>query len=169
MKWTSVLCLVLALLVVAGCKPKAKDIPPLQRKEAANLVSEAQFAVTLHDYARAEPLLDRATKLCPDTGDYWISLGVVRRRQGNTSGAKQAYEQARSAFHDAYEIDSTQAEAALQAVYTLALLGRTDDARKALEKAAKKQPDSRPIRNFVDSKQLDRIVADPGFREIALQ
>ena len=168
MKVIPLVLTVLALLVTAGCKPKPKDISPLQRKEAANFVSEAQFALTLRDYARAEPLFEKAAKLCPDSGDYWVNLGVTRRRLGNKSGAKAAYESARSAYRDAYEIDAKQVESYLQEVYVLALLGKPDDARKLLETAQKKNPDNRVIRNFIEVKQLDRIVADAGFKEIAL-
>lgn len=168
MKHVTPLFLCLALLFVAGCKPKAKDIPPLARKEAANLVSEAQFAVTLRDYARAEPLYSQATKLCPDNGEYWVNLGMMRRRLGNKSGAKDAYEKARSAYRDASELDPKRPEPLVQEIYVLALLGRQDDAHKALEKARKQLPDDRGLRIFDESRQLDHMVDDAAFKEIAL-
>ncbi len=168
MKFLPLLLLSCVLLAAGGCKPKARDIAPLARKEAANYVSEAQFAMSLRDYARAEPLLAKAAKLCPDNGDYWVNLGAARIRQGNKSGAKSAYEEARSAYHDAYEIDAKESEAALQEVYVLALLGRVEDARKALGKAQRRFPDDRAIRGFAENGQLDRILADPTFKEVAL-
>lgn len=168
MKFTPLVLAVAALMLAGGCKPKPMDIPAIQRKEAANLVSEAQFAVTLRDYVRAEPLFEKAAKMCPDEGDYWINLGIVRRRQGNTSGAKDAYEKARSAFSDAAAINDQESEPLLQEVYALALLGRAEDARKALAKARDKLPDDRAIRLFAEGNQLDRMLADPGFKEIAL-
>lgn len=157
-----------ALALTAGCKPKPKAIPEIQRKQAANLVSEAQFALTLRDYARAEPLLAQATKLCPDTADYWLNLGVTRRRLGDKSGAKTAYENARAAFRDDFELDPDRTEALLQEIYTLALLGRPDDARTALEKGLKKKPNDRALKAFADGKQLDRLLEDPGFRDVSL-
>jgi len=157
-----------ALLLAAGCKPKAKQIPAIQRKEAANLVSEAQFAVTLRDYARAEPLFEKAANLCPDTGDYWVDLGVVRRRLDNKSGAKAAYKEALGAFRDAAELDPNQSDAMLQEINVLLLLGRVDEARDALQQARKKLPDDRALRNFDEGRQLERILADPAFKEIAL-
>lgn len=168
MKFTPLVLAVAALMLAGGCKPKPMDIPAIQRKEAANLVSEAQFAVTLRDYARAEPLFEKAAKMCPDEGDYWINLGIVRRRQGNTSGAKTAYEKARSAFSDAAAIHDKDSGPLLQEVYALALLGRADDARKALAKAQKKLPDDRAIRLFAENNQLDRMLEDPEFKELAL-
>jgi hypothetical protein len=38
----------------------------------------------------------------------------------------------------------------------------------ALEKAQKKLPDDRDIKIFVEGRQLDRILADPNFKDIAL-
>ncbi len=168
MKCIPVLLIAVILLVTAGCKPKPKVIPSLQRKEAANLVGEAQFAVTMRDHARAEPLFEKAAKLCPDNGEYWFSLGVTRKRLGNPSGAKAAYEKARSAYHDAYEIDRNQSDALLQELYVLALLGKVDEAHAVLEKAQKKDPANVRLRSFAESKQLDRVIAEPGFKEMAL-
>lgn len=168
MKGFSVLLVGFVLLAGAGCKPKAKNIPPLQRKEAASLVSEAQFAVVMRDLARAEPLYDKATKLCPDNGDYWLALGITRRRMSNTAGTKSAYEKARAAFHDAFEIDRNQVDALLQEVYVLCLMGRVDEARTTVAKARKKDPTNSQLRAFEEGKQIERLTQDPGFREQAL-
>lgn len=168
MKFLALFSLSIALLLASGCKPKPKEIPAIQRKEAANLVSEAQFANTLRDYARAEPLFAKAAELCPDEGDYWVNLGVVRRRLGDTSGAKAAYESARKAYRDAFEIDPKDTDMLLQQVYVTALLGKVDEARSMLEKAGKKMPDNRNVRLFIENKQFDRIVEDPAFKEVAL-
>lgn len=167
MKLRVVVLFALPLLLV-GCKPKPKEIPTVQRKEAATLVSEAQFAMTMRDFARAEPLLERAAKLCPDTGDYWLSLGAARRRQGNKSGAKAAFESGLQAFKDAYKIDATQSDALLKQIYVLALLGRPDEARRTLEKARKNTPDDPAIRTFAERNELDQLLQDASFKEVAL-
>lgn len=168
MKLNSLLLVCAALVLGAGCGRKAKEISDLERKQAANLVSEAEFAVTLRDYARAEPLFTKAAELAPDNGEYWVNLGVVRARQGNKAAAKKAYEEALTVYRDAIKEDATDAEARLQEVYVLALLGRADDARKALEKAGKEQPADRSVRMFIEGKQLDRVLSDAAFKEIAL-
>ena len=153
----------------AGCsKPKPKTVTSLQRKEAANLVSEANFAMTLRDYARAEPLFAQAAKLCPDDGDYWVNLGVARRRRGDGAGAKDAYASALSAYRDAAELNPQEPERRLQEIYVLALLGRVDDARAVLEKARQKNPKNLSLRQFAESRQLEQMLVDPGFKEIAL-
>ena len=157
----------LALVVLTGCS-RHKEITSLQRKEAANLVSEAQFAITLRDYARAEPLLAKAVVLCPDTAEYWLNLGTVRRRLDNRQGAREAYEQMLDLSRDAYQRDAKNSGALAQQLYILALLGRMDDARSTLEKARKNHPDDRAIRAFVEGRQLDRLVDDPTFKELAL-
>ncbi len=170
MKLTSLSLLVLVFTLLAGCKPKAPEVTDLQRKEAANLVSEAQFAITLRDLARAEPLLAKAAQLAPDTAEYWVNLGAIRRRMDNKSGAKQAYEQALKAYRADQDDkkDEIRIEGILQEVHVLALLGRADDARTRLEKALKKEPENRILKRFAEDRQLDRMLEDPGFKDVAL-
>jgi len=160
----------LALTLVAGpgCKPKSAAITSLQRKEAANLVSEAQFAMSIRDYARAEGLLAKATALEFDNGNYWISLGSMRVRLGRKPEAKQAYESALGAFEAAYKLNPTFAQPHLQQVYALALLGRIDRARDTLIKIEKAHPGDASVRAFVQGKQLDAMLSSPMFKEIAL-
>lgn len=161
-------CVIFALVVfaAAGCGKK-KEITSLDRKQAANLVAEAQFAVSIRDYARAEGLLGQAAALCPDTGSYWLVLGSTRVRLGKRGDARRAYQEALGAFEDAAAKDKNDAQAALQQVYVLALLGRQDDARKLLAKLPDRYPNDRNVRAFVEGR-LDRIVSDPQFKEIAL-
>lgn len=168
MKFPSLLLIALALLTAAGCKPKVRHSTDFERKQAANLASEAQFAITLRDFARAEPLLDKATQLCPDVFDGWMQLAAVRIKLGDKSKARPAYEGALNACRAAYAGDPKAFDARLQEVYVLALLGRVDDARDALTKAQKALPDNRQIQGFIESKQLDQILQDPGFKELAL-
>jgi Flp pilus assembly protein TadD len=168
MKRAVVLIITAAVLATVGCKPKPADISPLSRKQAVNLVSEAQFAISLRDYARAEPLFAEAAKLCPDDGEYWLGLGVTRRRMDNKAGAKEAYEKARSAFRDAYKLDPKLTEAVLEEMYVLALLGRLEDAAAVLEKARKKDPADARLRMFDESKQLEQMITEPNFKELAL-
>src|ERR1700709_2734750 len=92
--------------LTAGCG--RKEITSTQRKEAANLASEAQFALTLRDYARAEPLMAKATEVCGDSSQYWQTLGMVRRKLGNRSGAKDAYSHMHDEARDQYQRDATQ-------------------------------------------------------------
>ena len=158
-----------ALLLLGGCGPKASKVTSMQRKEAAALVSEAQFALSVHDSARAEGLLAKATALCPDTGDYWFELGQLRARSGNRPAAKSAYKSALAAYEsEAAANPRAYATAVLRQVYVLALLGRTDDARAVLAKAQKARPDDRDLRAFVENKQLDQLLANPAFKAVAL-
>ncbi len=159
-----------ALLTLAffGCKPKAASITSIQRKEAANLVSEAQFAMSVRDFARAETLLAKATALEFDNGNYWISLGSMRVRLGQRATAKQAYESALHAFEAAYKLKPAVAQPYLQQVYALALLGRADDARALLVKIEKKHGDDQAVRAFVQGRQLDSMLASQMFKEVGL-
>ncbi|MCX6955571.1 MAG: hypothetical protein NTV51_25785 [Verrucomicrobia bacterium] len=159
---------VLASLVAGGCKPKTKEITSLQRKEAASLVSEAQFALQLKDYARAEGLLAKAAALCPDNGRYWVDLGAMQVRQGKKEAARAAYKAGLAAYESDAGANPKESKAVLLQVYVLGLLGRVDDARAALKRAEKNFPEDRAVKAFVDGKQIDKMLADPRFKEIAL-
>jgi tetratricopeptide (TPR) repeat protein len=165
---------VIAALMVAlatGCggqKKKASEITSLQRKEAANLASEAQFALTLRDHARAEGLFLKAAELCPDTGEYWLILGQTRMKLSQKDGARTAYKQALDAFEAEAKAKPTEPQPVLQQVTTLALLGRYDEARALIGKLPTLFPDNRAVRSYGDNKTLDRMLADPKFKELAL-
>ena len=164
-RWGFIL-LGLSFVLAAGCG--RKEVTSLQRKQAASLISEAEFALNLRDYARAEPLLAQAVELCPDTAEFWLNLGSVRRRLGNLKGAKTAYEGMLDVVRDNYRRDGKDPSPLLQQVYVLALLGRMDDARAVLDKAQKNHPDDRNVRAFVEDHRLEHLADDPGFKEIAL-
>ena len=76
--------LLAAALALCGCRHR--EITKLEREEAANMASEADFAVTVKEWSRAEGLYSKAAALCPDTGDLWLNLGVVRMRLGDHGG-----------------------------------------------------------------------------------
>ena len=156
-----------APLAFTGCGSK-KKITELQRKEAAHLVSEAEFALTLRDWARAEGLLAKAVQICPDTGAYWLSLGTTRMRLGQRGPAKDAYQTALEAFADEAATNRSDPDPWLRQAYVLALLGRVDDGRALLDKAAKQFPQDRNVRGFIEGKQLDRLIEQPDFKQVAL-
>lgn len=161
-------CLVLAALVSAFAGCGKKEIPAIDRKKAAALVSEGEFAASVRDYARAEGLFVEAASLCPDTGPYWLSLGSMRMRLGKRDAARDAYKRALGIFERVEKTKGSEAEGGLQQVYVLALLGRVEEARSLQEKLLKRYPTERPIRVFVEEKRLDRILADPTFKQFAL-
>jgi Tfp pilus assembly protein PilF len=158
---------VMAVLALSGCGRK-KEISSLERKQAEHIVSEAQFAMTVKDYARAAGLFDQASKLCPDTGQYWVGLGSTRLRLGDRDGARGAYKQALKAFEAMERTKKSDPESALQQVYVLALLGRGDDAHALQAKLATRYPNDPSIHGFVEGKQLDRLLADPQFKASSL-
>jgi tetratricopeptide (TPR) repeat protein len=162
-------CMVLAVALLAsfGCA-KTKEVSAIDRKKAESYVSEAQFALTIRDYARAESLYVQATAACPDDGAYWVGLGTTRMRQGQRESARTAYQTALKNYEGRLREKKTDTEAAMQQVYVLALLGRLDEARALQTKFQSRFPDDHDIRSFVEHKQLDRMIADPRFKEIAL-
>jgi tetratricopeptide (TPR) repeat protein len=154
-----------AALALAGCA--RKQISAIDRDQAANMASEAEFAATVKEWSRAEGLYAQAAKLCPDTGDLWLALGVTRMHLGDHSGARDAYKAAASAYKDAFKADPTNSRAVGQRAYALIILGRADEARSAAQKALKDHPDDPLLKDLIDGGQLDRIIADPGIKEIS--
>jgi len=155
-------------LLLAGCGKKPVEVTRQMETEVANLLSEADFATQLRDYARAEPLLAKAVTIIPDAGENWILLGVARKRLNNAAGARSAYREALAAFERSYKADPKRTDQILQQVYVHALLGQVDKARSLLEKAAKDHPTDRDIQEFVGAKAIDQMLADPNFKAVAL-
>jgi len=158
----------LVLVLVGGCGQKIKPVSDLERKQAAYLASEAEFAVSLRDYARAEPLLAQAVALLPDNGSYWIDLGSVRKRLGNRGGAREAYEGALKAYERQARQNEAEPDPWLKQIYVLALLGRVDDARARVEKMRARFPTHRVVRIFVEEKQFELMLQEPLIKETGL-
>jgi Flp pilus assembly protein TadD len=163
---TNRVALVLAAAVVlAGCR--ARQITKLERDEAANVTSEAEFAVTMKDWARAEGLYAKAGALCPDQGETWVRLGVVRVQLHDSGGAREAYKSAVSAFKDDSKRDPANTASVIRCASVLVILGRVDEARSLVDKAYARNPDDRRLRDFVQMKGVDRLVADPGLKAVS--
>jgi Flp pilus assembly protein TadD len=163
---TNRLALVLAAAVVlAGCRQR--EITKLERDEAANVISEAAFAVTMKDWARAEGLYTKAAALCPDQGETWVRLGVIRVRLHNSDGAREAYKSALAAFKDDFKRDPANTASVIRGASVLVILGRADEARSMVDKAYAKYPDDRRLRDFVQMKGVDKIIADPGLKAVS--
>ena len=158
---------VLVLALAPGCGQKRKEITERDRKEAALLASEAQFAINVRDWARAEASFAKATALVPDA-DLWLGLGAARIRQGNRDGAKQAYLSAIKAFEDEMARDESGSDPWLRQSNVYSLLGRHDDARAVLTKAAKRFPTDKRVLGLLDPAQYQKMIAAPAFKEIAI-
>jgi len=156
---------VAAALILTGCSER--EITSLERKEAAADVSEADFAVTIHEYDRAEGLYAAAAQLTPDTGNTWVNLAMVRMRLHKPSDARAAYKSALAAYRQAFKHDRSDTTPVLREAYVLTILGKADDARSLIADMRAKYPDDRTLQAFVDEKGIDRIEKDPGLKEIA--
>jgi Flp pilus assembly protein TadD len=151
--------------LAAGCH--RREITTHDRMEAANAVSEAEFAVSIKDLARAEGLYAKAADLCPDDAETWIRLGVVRVQLHDSDGARKAYKEALAAFKDDFDRDHGHTASVMRAATVLVILGRPDEARSLVDGAYAKVPDDRRLKAFVEAKDLDRIIADPGLKRIS--
>lgn len=156
-----------AVLFSAGCSKKPKEVPAAVKAEAASLASEAQFAMQIREYARAEELFQRALKLRDDVPEYWVSLGMARRKQDNVDGARKAYKEALGLHTDLYKADH-QPEQLAQQAFVLALLGKTDEAIKLLDKGLRDHPDSAVMKKMADPRGLPRTFQSADFKALAL-
>src|SRR5687768_700873 len=160
-----IVSLLWTLALLAGCAQK--EVTDRDRKEAAHLASEAQFAMTIREWARAEGLLSKAVALAP-TGDYWLNLGATRVRLSDRAGAKNAYQAALKSFAEDSARRNTVADPWFKQAYVLALLGRKDDSRAMIAKAAKLFPNDIKIRALTDPKEFERMVSSQNFKDMAL-
>jgi tetratricopeptide (TPR) repeat protein len=169
-----VCCLVaLGTCALAGCKDKPKaeakgEVSKIARAEAANLSSEADFALQMKDYPRAEKALSRAVELDPQVLVYWFNLGISRRKSGNVDGARTAYQKALRICEDQGSKNPKDGNIILARVRVLVLMNKADEARKFLEKARNDLPNDREIQSFWSSKAIDQMVADPQLKPFIL-
>ena len=176
MKPALIYALAAAGLLLAACHKKPvdkaaagqpKEVPKLVAAEAANLVSDAAFALQIRDYARAEKSLARAVDLRPDIPDWWLSLGSAYKRQSKIGDARSAYKKALALYEKRYAATADVADLQQQLIL-LVLLGREDEARKLLERCRQKQPDQPVLKRFAEGKIVDQLLADPNIQQLKL-
>jgi Flp pilus assembly protein TadD len=165
MRRGAALALAAAALALAGCH--RREITAIERAEAANVVSEGDFAVNLRDWPRAEGLYAKAAGLCPDQGEIWVNLGIVRMRMHNRDGARTAFRAALSAYGDDIDLRPNDSMAVLRKAYVLVILGRAEEAKGIVNKAYARLPEDRRLRNFIEANGLEKLVADPSTKEIS--
>jgi tetratricopeptide (TPR) repeat protein len=154
-------------LLLGGCQPAEKKISQREGREAAALFSEAQFAMSMREWPRAEKLLQQAIAITPDAVFHQL-LGSARVRQGNRAGAKEAYQAGLAACERAFAANKADTDPLIKKTYLLALLGRVDDARAFAKKIGQEHAGDRLVRQLIDEKKLEEFLASPTFKEIAL-
>jgi tetratricopeptide (TPR) repeat protein len=176
MKPALIYTLAASCLLLAACNKKPadkaaagqpKDVPKLVAAEAANLASDASFALQIRDYARAEKSLASAVELRPDIPDWWLSLGSARKRQGKIGDARSAYKKALALYEKRYAATADVANLQQQLIM-LVLLGREDEARKLLERSRQKQPDQPVLKGLSEGKIVDQLLRDPNIQQLKL-
>lgn len=166
-KWIVVGTAALALMA-GGCKDKPKEVSVAARAEAAQHASEADFAVQVREYERAEGLFAKATELDAPEPRYWLQLGAVRKRLGNTSGARAAYEQARRVLQTAYKKDKKSPGPLFAQMEVCLLLGQPDEAKKVYDRLLHDHPDDRDVKNFAEKKMFEQLLVDQNLKAMGL-
>lgn len=164
---TVAICAAVAVLL-GGCKDKPKEIPKVALAEAAQDVSEAEFALQIRDYARAENLLSKAVELNPEEPRYWLQLGAARKKLANTRGAKKAYERARDVLKAQYRRDKSSAGPLFAEMEVCVLLGKPGDAKSVYERVVKDHGNDPEVKNFVEGHMFDKLLEDPNLKAMAL-
>lgn len=156
------------LLLGQGCKDKPKEVSTIARGQAAQDVSEAEFAMQIRDYTRAEGLLDKAVQLDPEIARYWLQLGAARKKLNNTSGAKKAYERARELLKAEYRRDKSSPAPLFAEIEVCILLGKPSDAKSVSEQMVKNHSEDIDVKNFVANHVLEKLLVDPNLKAMAL-
>lgn len=161
--------LVALTLSLGACKPKDVEVSSVARAQAAHFASEAQLQARLRDYAEAEKSLARAVELDPEVAVYWSGLGMNRMMTGDKSGAKKAYKRELAICEKAAKKDAKDVDQQLSLLRPLVLLGRVEDARKLLEKTGREHPDNQGLREFIETKPIDLMLANPKIQEAMIK
>jgi tetratricopeptide (TPR) repeat protein len=167
MKRSVVLLACVFALLSAGCSREPKEVSDGVKAEAATMMSEAQFALSIREYSRAEELIRKALDLRDDVPEYWVSLGMVRCKQDDKSGARPAYEKALK-LHTARFKKDRQPEELAQQAFVLGLLGKTDEALKLLADGLKEFPDSAVMKKMADPRGLPRTFKTEEFKSLMI-
>jgi Flp pilus assembly protein TadD len=160
-------------LILGACKGKDKGATAaarseMDRKAAQNearlLASDADFAVRVHDYPRAEASLAKAVELVPDDYSVWVGLGMARRRQGNKDGARDAYQRGYQMLEQAFKEHPEDPGILVSQIELMLLLDRPADARKIYDRMLRDYPNHPRVKAFVDNRELDELMNNPDLR-----
>lgn len=141
-----------------------REVSRVVAAEAETYMSDAMFALQIKDFARAEQSLAKAVKLRDDIPDWWVNLGIARKRLGQKGDAKSAYKKALALHEKAYD-KSKDPRFVDGQIYLLLLLGEEKEARSLLDKAIRNHPDSQDLLRFRDAKGIDLLLRDPRIVE----
>ncbi len=166
-KQTLYIAMALAL-AVSGCKDKPKEIPAIARAEAAQYVGEAEFAMQIRDYARAEGLFARAVELDSEQPRYWLHLGSARKHLNNISGARKAYERARELLQLQYRGDKSSPVPLFAEIQVCILLGKPDDAKNVYDRIVRDHGAEAEVKDFVERRLFDELVTDTNLKAMSL-
>ncbi len=159
------ICVFVALL--GGCKGKPKVVSAGDKLKAENLISEAQFSMQIREYSRAEELFKKAIVLREDYPEYWVALGMARKRQDNQDGAREAYKKALGFIDERYKNENDEKDLG-QKAWVMALQGNTGEAVKFLQQKLKEHPGSAYLQKMADPRGLPHTFQTPDFKELSL-
>jgi tetratricopeptide (TPR) repeat protein len=124
---------------------------------AKSYLAKGQQLARVGRYQDAGPLFEKATELAPSDVDSWLGLAEVQNKSGD-------YERSLSGYQNVLRIDRDNLTAQLGAARDLVALGKLNDAKETLERAASAHPQSAQVHV-----ELSKVYARLGARELATE
>ena len=142
-RFLTLLLLSLTLALTVGCAQDDAD-------RATDLAAEAAQAQQAGNLVESFQKMQRAVELQPQVADYHISLGMNAMELGREEAAAESYAAAERLF--AAKVDKSPQHVANHAM-TLVLLGRPEDARKAIAKGLERFPEAQDLRKLYEDRE----------------
>jgi|GEM_PF-5981213 Uncharacterized protein conserved in bacteria len=169
MRLSSLLIILALLFPLTACKRKDNEDQKQTKAEALYLASEARVNFTLRDYKEAEKGYLRATELDPEEAEYWFHLGYTRLKLNDKSGAIAAYKRELAIREKAAEKAPDDLNAVLEPAAVMVRLGRTDDARKLVEKIMKQFANNPAVIQMRGQNLVDSMLQNPSVKDASVQ
>jgi tetratricopeptide (TPR) repeat protein len=124
---------------------------------AKSYLAKGQQLARLGRYQEAGPLFGKATELAPSDIDSWLGLAEVQNKGGNYEGSLSSYQRVLA-------LDRENLTAQVGAARDLVALGKLNNAKETLERAASAHPQSAQVHV-----ELSKVYARLGARELAAE
>lgn len=160
-----ILASVLSLCLFTACGGKKKEITQLEQLQMNSYYETAKREIFIKNYAAAEKALVEITKIDDTNYSVWRDIGMLRVRLNKNSDARDAYKKALSASEAAFKKDVNDQGAFITRLQTLIFLGRAQDARDVLAKAAKDNPTIAAYQELNKQKAVDKLLDDPQIKD----
>ncbi len=168
----SLILAVFLCVALVGCKDKPKTPVPSTPKavaaEVGRIISEAEFAVQMKDFARAETLMNQAIALEKDDARHYMRLAYVAIQQANKTNARAAYEKALKCYIQESKGDGGNPAIILDIINVHLLLRQPAEAQKVLDAAVKQFPKVEDFKIMQKENAIQQMMKDPEIQSLSV-